>query len=275
MTMTGEVVVLEPGDEQAQKIAKAMASQTASDILSLLALGTKSLTDITGQLENSPHHRKYHAGNLLDAGLIKVAETRYSIKGREVKMYTLTDRLLIVAPKRTNVRDLLLKYSSLFGIVIAGTLAVFAIVPLLSSQALPEAAPLMTAGAESGAGMYAAKAVGTECCGSGVTPRSGACLLPRGGTGYRCPALLRSLALEDAALKYRQKYTSAESLPSLLIYYKNSGPDRWIQGSDRQKRVGYLRLRSFYSDCQQHANRQCPDNHHCRQGRPGRNWRRN
>ena len=58
MTMTGEVVVLEPGDEQAQKIAKAMASQTASDILSLLALGTKSLTDITEQVEDPPHHRK-------------------------------------------------------------------------------------------------------------------------------------------------------------------------------------------------------------------------
>jgi len=159
MTMTGEVVVLEPGDEQAQKIAKAMASQTASDILSLLALGTKSLTDITEQLKIPLTTAKYHAGNLLDAGLIKVSETRYSIKGREVKMYALTDRLLIVAPKRTNVRDLLLKYSSLFGIVIAGTLAVFAIVPLLSSPVAPEAAPLMTAGAESGAGMYAAKAV--------------------------------------------------------------------------------------------------------------------
>lgn len=107
MTMTGEVVVLEPGDEQAQKIAKAMASQTASDILSLLALGTKSLTDITEQVKIPLTTAKYHAGNLLDAGLIKVSETRYSIKGREVKMYALTDRLLIVAPKRTNVRDLL------------------------------------------------------------------------------------------------------------------------------------------------------------------------
>ena len=30
-----EVIVLEPGDEQAQKIAKAMGSQTAGDILQL------------------------------------------------------------------------------------------------------------------------------------------------------------------------------------------------------------------------------------------------
>ena len=85
--MTGTVVVLEPGDERAQKIAKAMASQTANDILTLLATGTKSLTDITEQLSIPLTTTKYHTGNLLDAGLITVSDTRYSIKGREVKMY--------------------------------------------------------------------------------------------------------------------------------------------------------------------------------------------
>lgn len=129
MNMTEDVVVLEPGDEQATKIAKAMSSQTASDILSLLAAGAKSLTDITEQLKIPLTTVKYHTENLLDAGLIKISETRYSIKGREVKMYALTDRLLIVAPKRTNVRDLLLKYSSLFAIVVAGSLSVFALAP--------------------------------------------------------------------------------------------------------------------------------------------------
>jgi DNA-binding transcriptional ArsR family regulator len=158
--MTGEVVVLEPGDEQAQKIAKAMSSQTANDILSLLAAGTKSLTDITEQLKIPLTTAKYHAENLLDAGLIRVSETRYSIKGREVKMYALTDRLLIVAPKRTNVRDLLLKYSSLFAVVVAGTFAIVALGPIFSLQEAPVAAPrMMTAGAGSEAGMYAAQAV--------------------------------------------------------------------------------------------------------------------
>ena len=35
--MTDEIIILEPGDERAQKISKAMGSQTASDILQLLA----------------------------------------------------------------------------------------------------------------------------------------------------------------------------------------------------------------------------------------------
>jgi DNA-binding transcriptional ArsR family regulator len=157
--MTGAVVVLEPGDERAQKIAKAMASQTASDILTLLASGTKSLTDITGQLKIPLTTAQYHAENLLDAGLITVSETRYSIKGREVKMYSLTDQLLIVAPRQTDVRALLLKYSALFGIVVAGTVAIIALSPFFSYQnaiwAVPAAAPRVA----SGAGMFAAKAM--------------------------------------------------------------------------------------------------------------------
>jgi DNA-binding transcriptional ArsR family regulator len=157
--MTGNVVILEPGDERAQKIAKAMASQTANDILTLLATGTKSLTDITEQLNIPLTTAKYHAENLLDAGLIVVSDTRYSIKGREVKMYSLTDQLLIVAPKQTNIRALLLKYSSLFGIVIAGTLAIFALGPPLASQTMTGAAPVAANRDWSGAGMYATKAM--------------------------------------------------------------------------------------------------------------------
>lgn len=162
--MTGNVVVLEPGDERAQKIAKAMGSQTASDILTLLATGAKSLTDITEELKIPLTTTKYHAENLLDAGLITVAETKYSVKGREVKMYALTDQLLIVAPKQTNIRSLLLKYASLFGIVVAGTVAVIGLAPLLAGQvSLSEASStVMTREPVTGGAanqVYAAKAM--------------------------------------------------------------------------------------------------------------------
>ena len=48
--MTDSVLILEPGDERAQKIAKAMASQTANDILNFLSEGQKSQTEITERL---------------------------------------------------------------------------------------------------------------------------------------------------------------------------------------------------------------------------------
>jgi DNA-binding transcriptional ArsR family regulator len=134
--MAEEVIFLEPGDERAQKIAKAMGSQTASDILQLLSEGQKSLTDITERLAIPMTTAKYHVENLLDAGLLSVAETKYSVKGREVKLYSLTNQLLIVAPRQSNARSMLLKYASLFGIVAFGSVIIAIISPLFGSESV-------------------------------------------------------------------------------------------------------------------------------------------
>jgi DNA-binding transcriptional ArsR family regulator len=154
--MTESVLVLEPGDERAQKIGKAMSSQTANDILTLLGDGAKSLTDITERLGIPLTTSKYHIENLLDAGLVFVVETKYSVKGREIKLYSLTNQLVIVAPRHANVRSLLLKYASLFAVVIIGTLGLTAILPLLSGPVTLAAAPMAT-NREAG-GIMAAKA---------------------------------------------------------------------------------------------------------------------
>ena len=127
-----DVLVLEPGDEQAQKIAKAMGSQTAADILQLLKTGPKTSTEVTGTLHIPMGTAKYHIENLLDAGLIEITKTKYSVKGREVKIYGLKDQLVIVAPRIANVRSILLKYASLFGIMIVVTAVIGAILQMVS-----------------------------------------------------------------------------------------------------------------------------------------------
>lgn len=169
--MAEDIVLLEPGDERAQKIAKAMGSQTASDILKLLSEGQKSLTDITDRLAIPMTTAKYHVENLLDAGLLSVTETKYSVKGREVKLYSLTNQLLIVAPRHSNVRSLLLKYASLFGIVAFGSLIIGIMSPLFGSESLMRSSmntvPRMAV-QESG-GPYAAKILVDEFAANGTT----------------------------------------------------------------------------------------------------------
>ncbi len=158
--MTEEVIVLEPGDERAQKIGKAIASPTANEVLHILAGGPKTASDLTETLDIPMGTLKYHIENLLEAGLIEITETRYSVKGREVKVYALRDQLLIVAPKVTSIRSILLKYTSLFAIVILASMAMFAILPLLQN-APPVAGPsaIQTDNGAGGAGMIAEKAV--------------------------------------------------------------------------------------------------------------------
>ncbi|WP_321507563.1 helix-turn-helix domain-containing protein [uncultured Methanoregula sp.] len=156
--MADDVVLLEPGDQRAQKIAKAMASQTGGDILHLLGDGPKSLTDIADHLKLPMNTAKYHLENLLDAGLISVAETKYSVKGREVKIYSLTNQLLIVAPRHSNVRSLLLKYASLFGIVVVATLGLAFLAPFLGGPVGMTATAPMPMQADREMNVMAAKA---------------------------------------------------------------------------------------------------------------------
>jgi hypothetical protein len=65
-----------------------------------------------------------------------VEKTKYSIKGREVKIYMLTNQLLVVAPRQSNIRSLLLKYASLFGIVAICSVMISALSPVFGPGSL-------------------------------------------------------------------------------------------------------------------------------------------
>jgi DNA-binding transcriptional ArsR family regulator len=148
--MAEGVVILEPGDERAKKIAKAMSSGTATDILNLLKAGKKTSTQVAEELDVPMTTIQYHLENLLDAGLIEVVEKRWSVKGREVKVYGLRDQVLIVTPKRGDLKGLLLKYASLFTIVMFAAIMASAFVPLAMFGAAPAASPQASLGTGDG-----------------------------------------------------------------------------------------------------------------------------
>ena len=135
--MAEGVVILEPGDERAKKIAKAMSSGTATDILNLLKEGKRTSSEVAEQLHIPMTTVQYHLENLLEAGLIEVAEKRWSVKGREVKVYGLRDQVLIVTPKRGDLKGLLLKYASLFTIVMLAGIMAALLAPLFGLAGAP------------------------------------------------------------------------------------------------------------------------------------------
>jgi DNA-binding transcriptional ArsR family regulator len=131
------VIILEPGDERAQKIAKAMASRTAGEILQLLKNGSDSATRIAEGLQIPITTVQYHLENLVDAGIITIVERRWSQKGREVKVYGLRDQMLIVVPRGGDLKGILLRYASLFSVVILASL----LLAVLGPAFVPAAAP--------------------------------------------------------------------------------------------------------------------------------------
>ncbi|MDD3976978.1 MAG: winged helix-turn-helix domain-containing protein [Methanomicrobium sp.] len=121
--MTDSVVLLEPGDDRAKKIGKAMASQTANDILSNLKKGDQTLSEIAENLNQPLTTIKYHIENLLDAGLIEVKKIKYSEKGREVKVYGVCEQIVIVSAGNNDIRQVLMKYASVFSFFILSVIA--------------------------------------------------------------------------------------------------------------------------------------------------------
>lgn len=121
-TITEEVIFLEPGQEKAQNIVKAISHQNAGEVMQLLSLeGPLRLSDIADRLGMSLNAAKYHIENLMNAGLLEIANTRYSVKGRKVKVYRLKNQVFIVAPRMSGiaeVRSALLKYGAALGIFI-------------------------------------------------------------------------------------------------------------------------------------------------------------
>ncbi|KUG19487.1 MAG: helix-turn-helix domain-containing protein [Methanomicrobiaceae archaeon] len=130
--MADDVVILQPGDERAKKVAKAMSSKTANDIIQALGKRTMTSTEIANLIQVPITTASYHIDNLLDAGILQVAERRWSKKGREVKVYSLTTQVLIIASPHSDLRSLLLKYMTLFCVLAAASLAMTIILPVLS-----------------------------------------------------------------------------------------------------------------------------------------------
>ncbi|MCQ1537716.1 helix-turn-helix transcriptional regulator [Methanocalculus taiwanensis] len=132
--MAEEIIFLEPGEAQAQKIAKAMSSPTAGDLLRNLSEAPKSTTALAEELHIPLTTAKYHLGNLLDAGIIEVVDTRWSAKGREIKLYSMKNQVLIVAPRRQSAIGMVKKYAATLGVFIAGTAIISLYLPILQTN---------------------------------------------------------------------------------------------------------------------------------------------
>jgi predicted transcriptional regulator len=143
--MAEDVLILEPGDERAQKIARAISSQTASDILNQMKEGNYTATQLAERMNLPLTTVQYHLENLVAAAMLNIIDKKYSKKGREIKIYGLRNQVVIVAPNPGDVRSLLLKYASLFGIVVLAGVVMFTLLSIFAGTGSAPA-PLLEKG---------------------------------------------------------------------------------------------------------------------------------
>jgi DNA-binding transcriptional ArsR family regulator len=108
-----EKVLILPLGEESKKVTKVLSNDSARQVLELLADNPMSASDIAEELEIPLTTTKYNLDALIDSGLIKVKETKWSVKGRKIKIYAPMRKLIVVVPDKTDkksVADILQKY---------------------------------------------------------------------------------------------------------------------------------------------------------------------
>lgn len=83
-------------DEDADRLLAALSSGTARSVYAALHDQPMTPSEVAEQVETSLQNAQYHIGKLADAELIDVHDTRYSAKGREMKIYAPADAPVVL-----------------------------------------------------------------------------------------------------------------------------------------------------------------------------------
>jgi len=84
--------------EDSRKIARLFSNETSIRILKLLDRRSMSAADIANELEMRLNTLKYNLDSLLEAGLIRVRQVKWSRKGRKIKVYEAVEQIIIFLP---------------------------------------------------------------------------------------------------------------------------------------------------------------------------------
>lgn len=84
--------------EDCKKIARLLSNETSIKILRLLSRESMSAGDLAAELQVRLNTLKYNLDSLLEVGLIRVRQIKWSRKGREVKIYEAVEKVIVLLP---------------------------------------------------------------------------------------------------------------------------------------------------------------------------------
>jgi len=118
-----EKVLILPLGEESKKITQTLSNDSARQILELLTDKAMSASEIACELDTPLTTVKYNLNALIESGLIAIKQTKWSAKGRKIKIYAPTHKLIVVVPDKTDrksVVDILRRY---LGVLLGATVA--------------------------------------------------------------------------------------------------------------------------------------------------------
>lgn len=123
----GEFRIVGLDDEQTGAVFEALSPETARAILTAVHDDPGTPSELADRADTSIQNVMYHLNKLEDADLVEVAGTRYSAKGKEMKVYTAADNPCVMFIGTDERRQTLVELvTRILGSV--GVLAVFSII---------------------------------------------------------------------------------------------------------------------------------------------------
>jgi len=92
----GELRALWLDSDDAGELLSSLSSDTARAVLTALHEEPATASEIAERVDTSLQNVRHHLSNLEEAGLIRVADVRYSEKGREMNVYAPSEEPMVV-----------------------------------------------------------------------------------------------------------------------------------------------------------------------------------
>lgn len=90
--------------EDSKKVARLLSNETSIRVLKMLDKRSMSAGDLATELEMRINTLKYNLDSLLEAGLIRVRQVKWSQRGREIKVYEAVEKVIILLPEETDAK---------------------------------------------------------------------------------------------------------------------------------------------------------------------------
>lgn len=92
-------------DDDAETLIGSLSSDTARSVLTALHEEPRTASELAEEVDTSLQNVRHHLNNLADADLVEATEIRYSVKGREMKVYAPVNESLVVCVGDTDERS--------------------------------------------------------------------------------------------------------------------------------------------------------------------------
>jgi len=93
-------VLISLGDSRMKAVAEVLGNKSCVRILDLLGGEDLTVTDIASRLKMQLNTADYNVKKLVEAGLVEKASHWWSVKGRKMIVYRISNRKIVISPKR-------------------------------------------------------------------------------------------------------------------------------------------------------------------------------